>query len=93
MHTGGTAGQGDIRAVIDDDRDGYGGDQRATHIDEGPGIGVLEAQLDDRRATARRGPRARDDPVTAVTQIVGNRDQREIERFASLCSENVSLNS
>jgi hypothetical protein len=49
--------------------------------------------LHHRRAPPNRGPRPSHQPIAPVTQIVGNRDQREIERFASLCSENVSLNS
>ncbi len=93
VNAGGAARQRDVRAVIHDNRDGKGGDERSTDVDERSGVGAFQPQLNDRRAASRRGQRARDEPFAAVTQIVGDRDQREIDRFASLCSENVSLNS
>jgi hypothetical protein len=93
MDASGPAGECHIGAVIDDDRNRKGADQGATEVDERARIGVFESKLDDRSAASGRGARAGDEPVATVTQIVGNRDQREIDRRASLCSENVSLNS
>ena len=93
MNPGSATSERDIGAVIDDHRNGERRDQRTPDIDERPSVGVLEPQLHHRRAPANGGPRPSHQPIAPVTQIVGNRDQREIERFASLCSENVSLNS
>ncbi len=93
MDAGGAAGESNISSVVPDDRNGKGSDECSTDVDERPSIGVLQPQLDDRRAASRRSPSAGHEPVATVTQIVGDRDQREIDRFASLCSENVSLNS
>ena len=87
------AGEGDVRAVVDDDRNGDGRDQRAPEVDERSRVGVFEPELNDCGAASRRGACAGDEPVATVTQIVGDRDQCEIDRRASLCSENVSLNS
>jgi len=93
MDARGAAREGDIRAIVDDERDGQSGDQGATEIDQRARVRVLEAELNDRGAPSRRGRRPGDETVATVTQIVGDRDQREIDRRASLCSENVSLNS
>jgi hypothetical protein len=83
----------DVGAVVDDHGNGERRDQRTPDVDECPSIGALEPKLHHGRAPSNGGPRPSHQPIAPVTQIVGNRDQREIERFASLCSENVSLNS
>lgn len=93
MHSRGATRERDVGAVVDDHGNGERGDQRTPDIDERPSVGVLEPKLHHRRAPPNGGPRPSHQPIAPVTQIVGNRDQREIERFASLCSENVSLNS
>ena len=54
---------------------------------------MLEPQLHDGSAASHRGASASHEPIAPITQIVSDRDQREIDRRASLCSENVSLNS
>ena len=88
-----TAGEGDIRAVVHDDRYRKGRYQGTAEIHERPRINEFEPELDNRGPPSGRGARAGDEPFATVTQIVGDRDQREIDRRASLCSENVSLNS
>ncbi len=93
MHSRRATSERDVGAVVDDHRNGESRDQRTPDIDERPSVGVLEPQLHHRRAPPNGGPRPSHQPIAPVTQIVGNGDQREIERFASLCSENVSLNS
>lgn len=93
VDTRGPADQCNIRPVVDDHRNGQRRNERATEVDERSSVRVLEPELDDRRAAPCRGARAGDEAVAAITQIVGDRDQREIDRRASLCSENVSLNS
>jgi hypothetical protein len=93
VNAGGATRERDVGAVIDDHGNGESGDQRTPDVDQRPSVGVLEPQLHHRRAPSNGGPRPSHQPIAPVTQIVGNRDQREIERFASLCSENVSLNS
>jgi hypothetical protein len=87
------AGKSDVGAVVDDDRNGKGSHQVAPKVDERSRVGVFEPKLNDRNPASYRGARAGDEPVATVTQIVGDGDQREIDRRASLCSENVSLNS
>jgi len=93
VNPGGATRERDVGAVVDDHGNGERGDQRTPDVDECPSVGVLEPKLHHGRAPSNGGPRPSHQPIAPVTQIVGNRDQREIERFASLCSENVSLNS
>jgi hypothetical protein len=93
VNPGGTTSERDIGAVVDDHGNGESGDKRTPDVHECPSVGVFEPKLHHRRPPSNGGPRPSHQPIAPVTQIVGNRDQREIERFASLCSENVSLNS
>jgi len=93
MDSRGATRERDVGAVVDDHGNGESGDQRTPDVDECPSVGGLEPKLHHGRAPSDGGPRPSHQPIAPVTQIVGNRDQREIERFASLCSENVSLNS
>jgi len=93
MDSRGAARQRDVSAVVHDHGNGESGNERTPDVDECPSVSVLEPQLHHCRAPPNGRPRTSHEPIAPVTQIVGNRDQCEIERFASLCSENVSLNS
>jgi len=89
----GAAGERDVGTVIYDDGNGQAGDEATPNVDQRASVSLLEPELHDGSAPSHGRLSPSDEAVPTVTQIVGDRDQREIDRRASLCSENVSLNS